>query len=224
VGHGAPAVDKIRTFHDHPLWIRANADELAAALARVPSERRAAARVAFTAHSVPTAMAERSAYREQLLETAERVAAAAGAPDWSLVWQSRSGPPGQPWLAPDILDHLDALAGQGVADVALAPIGFISDHLEVLYDLDLEAAERAASLGLGLVRAATAGTHPDFRTLMADLVLERLDPARPRPALGRRGPAPDSCPPDCCPPPGAPLGISGPRRAGRPAAAPGRPG
>jgi ferrochelatase len=113
------------------------------------------------------------------------------------VYQSRSGPPSTPWLAPDVGEHLDRLACEGVTDVVLIPIGFVSDHMEVIYDLDVEAAERARARGLRLVRAETPGTHPAFARMVRELVLERTAGAPPR-ALGRRGPPPDVCPPGCC--------------------------
>jgi ferrochelatase len=122
-----------------------------------------------------------------------------GRPGWSLVFQSRSGPPSQPWLDPDIVDHLRALAAEGVEDVVVAPIGFTSDHVEVLYDLDLEAKSRALELGLNMVRAGTVGTHPRFVRMIRELVEERRSDAPVRVHLGARGPAPDVCPSGCCP-------------------------
>jgi ferrochelatase len=121
--------------------------------------------------------------------------------DWSLVFQSRSGPPAQPWLEPDLLAHLRGAAGRGVRDVVLVPIGFVSDHMEVVYDLDVQAQAVARELGLNLVRAATVGTHPAFVAMIADLIDERLKPGSERRALGSHGPYPDVCPPDCCPSP-----------------------
>jgi ferrochelatase len=203
VGPAAPVVDKLRVFHDHPGFAEANADRLREALAALPPPRRAAARVAFTAHSIPLAMAAASDYVAQLEETCGLVAAAAGHPAWALVYQSRSGPPGQPWLAPDILDHLAALRSEGVTDVVVAPVGFVSDHMEVRYDLDVEARRRAEELGLGYVRAGTAGTHPAFVRMVRELVLERVAGA-PRRALGALGPRPDPCAPGCCPAAAAP--------------------
>lgn len=202
VGEGAPLVDKLRTFYNHPGFIQANAEALAAALGQLPAGRRAGASVAFTAHSIPLAMAERCDYEAQLRDTAGLVAKAAGVVDWALVWQSRSGPPTQPWLEPDILDHLAELRADGVTAVALSPIGFISDHMEVLYDLDTEARDYCDSVGLTLVRARTAGTHPAFVAMVRELVQERLDPTTPRRALGSRGAGHDVCPMDCCLMPG----------------------
>ena len=131
-------------------------------------------------------MARRSRYERQLAEIARLVAESAGATDYRVVYQSRSGPPQVPWLEPDILDHLRELAARGVEDVVVAPIGFVSDHMEVIYDLDVEARALAAELGLGFARAGTAGTHPAFVAMVRELVQERLDP-RPAAACARAG-------------------------------------
>ena len=160
VGPDAPELPRLRLPFNHPGFVEANADRLRDALMRAA---RPGAQVAFTAHSIPVAMAERCAYEAQLAESARLVAEAAGAADYAVVYQSRSGPPHVPWLGPDILDHLRDLHGRGVTDVVVAPLGFLSDHLEVLYDLDVEAAELADELGLRLVRAGTPGTHPALR-------------------------------------------------------------
>ena len=129
---------------------------------------------------------------------------ALGRPGWGLVYQSRSGPPGQPWLEPDIVDHLRMLASEGARDVVVAPIGFVSDHMEVVYVLDLQARSRAVELGMNMVRAATVGTHPRFVQMIRELIEERLTDAPVRLHLGSRGPAPDTCAPDCCPGPRRP--------------------
>jgi protoporphyrin/coproporphyrin ferrochelatase len=197
VGPAAPVLDKLRVFHDHPSFVEANADRLREALRTLPAERRAGARLVFTAHSVPAAMADGSDYVAQLRETCELVATAAGRERWTLVYQSRSGPPEVPWLEPDILPHLDALRAEGARDVVVAPVGFVSDHMEVVYDLDTEARGRAAALGLGFVRAGTAGTHPAFVRMIRELVEERRN-GGPRRALGARGPRADACAPGCC--------------------------
>ena len=197
VGPTAPIVDKLRVFHDHPGFIEANADRVREALATRPPARRQAARIAFTAHSVPTAMAAGSDYVAQLRETCALVAAAVPHATWALVYQSRSGPPHQPWLEPDVLEHLDALRDEGVEDVIVAPVGFVSDHMEVVHDLDSEARERAAALGLGFARAGTSGTHPAFVRMVRELVEERVSGGERR-ALGARGPRADTCAPDCC--------------------------
>ena len=197
VGPSAPVVDKLRVFHDHPGFVEASAARVREGLATLPPARRAAARIAFTAHSIPAAMAAGSDYVSQLRETCALVAGAVPHEPWALVYQSRSGSPQQPWLEPDILDHLAALKAEGVADVVVAPVGFVSDHMEVVYDLDVAARERAAALGLGFVRAGTAGTHPAFVGMIRELVEERVAGGERR-ALGARGPRADVCAPDCC--------------------------
>lgn len=185
VGADAPVVDKLRHYFDHPGFVAPHTDAVRAALATLEEARRASTRLVFTAHSIPVSMnaaagPDGDLYRAQLLATAELVAAAA-APDlrWDLVWQSRSGPPQVPWLEPDVNDHLAAIAGQGVTDVVVSPIGFVSDHLEVVWDLDNEAAETARKLELGYARAATPGPDPRFVAMVRELVTERIDAAAP---------------------------------------------
>ncbi|GAA2639493.1 ferrochelatase [Dactylosporangium fulvum] len=203
VGPDAPEIDKIRHYHDHPGYIAPHADAVHAALEALPS--RMNARLVFTAHSIPTSMNAASGpggagrYEAQLRETAALVAAEA-APElpWDLVWQSRSGPPQVPWLEPDVNDHLEALAKAGVTEVVVSPIGFISDHLEVVWDLDVEAKNTAARLGLAYERAATPGHDPRFVTMIRQLVDERvLAHSNVRHALGTV-PTWDYCPADCC--------------------------
>ena len=143
-------------------------------------------------------MAANCAYEAQLREAARLVAEAVGVADWAVVYQSRSGSPQVPWLEPDIGDHLRAVHERGVRAVVISPIGFVSDHLEVLFDLDIEAREIADELGLPMARAGTAGTHPAFVAGLADLIVERMTPGAERPALGRFGPSHDVCAPDCC--------------------------
>ena len=198
VGEGAPAVEKLRVFYNHPGFVAPNVENLRAALHEIPVGRRAAARVAFTAHSIPAAMAANSDYEKQLLETSRLVAEGAGHASWRLVFQSRSGPPTQPWLAPDICDHLRELKGEGVRDVVVAPVGFISDHMEVLYDLDTEARQVAEETGLNMIRAATVGTHPSFVRMIRELILERTDAVAAPLSLGTHGPRANVCPADCC--------------------------
>jgi len=209
VGEGAPEIDKLRVFYNHPGFIKACADRIREALAQFSQDERESLRLIATAHSIPCSMAATSAYETQLRETMRLVAEATGTANWDLVYQSRSGPPGQPWLEPDVLDHLCHLHSMGVRHVLLAPIGFISDHLEVLYDLDVEAQQLAAELGMKLVRAGTAGTHPAFVSAIRELIEERLRPDASRRAIGRFGPSHDSCSNDCCP---------APQRPGKPAA------
>jgi ferrochelatase len=196
VGPAAPHVDKIRVFYNHPEFIAANAERTAVGLEQVSPT----AHLAFTAHSIPAAMAANCRYEEQLLEACRLIAEAlAVSPDrWRLVYQSRSGRPSDPWLGPDISDHLTTLREAGVRDVIVHPVGFLSDHIEVLYDLDDAAAQHAAGLGLTMVRTATVGVHPRFVAMLRELIQERLDPALPRRAAGRLPIHPDICPVDCC--------------------------
>lgn len=198
VGARAPVIDKLRLYWDHPGFIEPMVKHTEAALAMLPDDARGEAHLAFTAHSVPRSTADTSAYVAQLEEAGGLVAARLRSRHpWALAFQSRSGPPSQPWLEPDIRDHLAALRARGVTEVVLVPIGFVSDHLEVQWDLDIEAAARARELGMRLTRAATVGTHPGFVAMIRELVRERTGDA-PRLALGRGGPAPDVCAPGCC--------------------------
>ena len=193
---GGPTAEKLPHYFDSPGFVRANADALAAAIASLPADVRDTARLVATAHSIPDAMAavagpDGHAYEAELTAAAERVVAEA-APDrtFDLVWQSRSGPPSVPWLEPDVNDHLRALAEDGETAVVLFPVGFISDHLEVIWDLDNEAKQTAAQLGLAFARAATAGTHPAFVASIRELLEERRAGGLPR--LGT------NCPAACC--------------------------
>ena len=198
VGEGAPQVDKLRAFYNHPGFVEPLVELVAAAFERIPEPRRAAARLVFTAHSLPRALAATCDYEAELRETAALVAFPLGRAQYWLAYQSRSGPPSQPWLEPDVVDQLRALAGEGAGDVVLAPIGFLCDHMEVVYDLDLEAKARALELGLNMVRAGTVGTHPRFVAMIRELVVERTDGKALRLHLGTRGCAPDECAPTCC--------------------------
>jgi ferrochelatase len=191
-----PTAEKLPHYYDTPGFVRANAEALAAAIASLPVEVRDTARLVATAHSIPETMAAVAgpaghAYEAELTAAAERVVAeAAPGRGFDLVWQSRSGPPSVPWLEPDVNDHLRALAAAGETAVVLFPIGFVSDHLEVIWDLDNEARETAAALGLAFARAATAGTHPAFVESIRVLVEERRAGGLPR--LGT------NCPASCC--------------------------
>jgi len=198
IGDDAPEVARTRMFYNHPGFVQANAERVADALAQVPDERRAGVHMAFTAHSIPLAMAKQSRYESQLGEAARLVAREVGVSDHAVVYQSRSGSPHSPWLEPDVCDHIRALAERGVTEVVVSPIGFVSDHMEVLFDLDVEAREAAEEAGVGFVRAGTAGTHPAFVAMIRELIQERLDPSLPRRALGRFGPSHDVCQPGCC--------------------------
>ncbi|MCB1021600.1 MAG: ferrochelatase [Bryobacterales bacterium] len=198
VGERAPEVHKLRAFFNHPGFIEPMIENAQEALDRIPAERREAAQVVFTAHSVPLSMASSSKYVAQIEEASRLVGAGIGRHQPKLVWQSRSGPPTQPWLEPDILDYLRGL--EGVQDIVIVPIGFISDHMEVLYDLDTEAVDVCRELGLNMERAATVGAHPRFVRMIVELVEERME-GGPRLALGSLGPSHDFCPADCCPAP-----------------------
>ena len=210
-GEGAPVVDKIRAFHNHPGFVEAVADRVRHALAKIPDGRRAAAHLIYTAHSIPLAMAHGSDYEKQLKDTGRLVAEELGHKPWRLVYQSRSGPAQQPWLEPDILDCLREIKERGgSSDVVIAPIGFVSDHMEILFDLDTQARELCVELGLHMVRAGTVGTHPRFIRMIRELICERMDQGQPRLALGALGPRPDVCAVDCCTMPGRrdrPLGL-----------------
>ena len=175
-GEGAPNLEKILPFPDHPRFIEAMTDRVREALAQLPNGR-----LVFTAHSIPVSMAQSSPYVAQLEAACRSVARAAGREDWKLVYQSRSGPPGQPWLEPDIGDYLREIR----SDVVIVPIGFLSDHMEVLYDLDTEARAVCDELGVRMVRAGTAGTHPAMIRMIAEAV--EMEPG--------------VCRPDCCAPP-----------------------
>jgi ferrochelatase len=198
VGPNAPQIHKLRVFFNHPGFIEPNIENVRNALEQIAENRRGEAHIAFTAHSLPTAMAQKCEYQAQLLETARLVAEGVGHSNWQLVYQSRSGPPHQPWLEPDICDHLEALKARGVTDVIIAPIGFISDHMEVIYDLDTEAQQLSATLNLNVIRAATVGAHPRFVRMIRELIEERLSPEPVRLYLGELGPSHDYCPADCC--------------------------
>jgi ferrochelatase len=200
VGARAPEVHKIRAFFNHPGFIETMTENAGAALESIPAERRDRAEILFTAHSVPVSMAATSKYVEQLEEASRLIAAGLAKPSAKLVWQSRSGPPSQPWLEPDILGSLRELKTSGAEDVVVVPVGFISDHMEVLYDLDTEAAALCRELGLHMVRADTVGAKPRFIQGVVELIRERTEDA-PRLALGHLGPSHDFCPADCCPAP-----------------------
>ncbi len=203
-----PRIDRLRHGYNHPGFVEACAERVRAALAEVPEARRSAAPVLFTAHSLPESMARHAPYRAQLREACALVHEAArrgggsggdGA-RWRLAYQSqnaRYGPEG--WLGPDIGAALEEERERGTADVVVAPIGFVCDHLEVTLDLDEEAKERADRLGLNMVRAATVGAHPAFVGMIRDLVRERMSEAPARAlAAGASAPSHDLCPAGCC--------------------------
>ena len=195
IGPGAPELVKLRPYFNHPGFVEPFADGLRAARASAGPD----APVLMSAHSIPSAMAATAGYEAQLAATAGLVAARAGVPpeQWSLVYQSRSGRPDQPWLGPDINDHLRALTGPP-SSVIVVPIGFVSDHMEVVYDLDRAATATAAERGIRLVRVATPGTDPRFVSMICDLV-EEADGLRPPAVLGDLGPVTCPCPTGCRP-------------------------
>ena len=207
VGPKAPVIDKLRTFYNHPGFIEPMAERVAAALAEIPEERRSAARLVYTAHGIPVAMGERSPYQRQLREACRLVTerlpgqqrGMADEAAWQLVFQSRSGPPTQPWIEPDIHDYLRQLRQAGeVEDVVIVPIGFLAENLEVVYDLDVEVRALCDELGMHMERTPVLGSHPRFVGMIRELILERIDPTAPRLALGSEGPSADACPADCC--------------------------
>jgi ferrochelatase len=186
VGPEAPRVEKLPRFYNHPLFIVANVDHIRMALNQL--EDPASAHLVFTAHSIPESMAANCDYATQLAETGRLIAHPLHVENWHLVYQSRSGSPMQPWLGPDVCDHLRALRDEGVTNVVIAPIGFVSDHMEVVYDLDVEARRVADEIGMKLVRAKTAGTHPAFVKMIYELTFARIHGLVP-PAI---------CAPGCC--------------------------
>jgi ferrochelatase len=213
-----PRVDKLRHYFNHPGFLRPMTESVLASLRDLPEDVRAGAHLAFTTHSIPEAAADTSgpvedhgeggAYVAQHLDAARLIVEAVREETgvehpWRLVYQSRSGAPHIPWLEPDICDHLEKLHGEGVPAVVMAPIGFVSDHMEVLYDLDTEAAAKAAELGLPVRRSATVGADPRFAAAVRDLVVERAATERGRSvercALGSLGASHDLCPSGCCP-------------------------
>jgi ferrochelatase len=202
VGSGAPEVDKLRAFFNHPAFVEVTVERVRDALLAMPLEAQKNVQVVYTAHSIPLSMANTSDYVKQLEEVRLLVSRALAQKNDALVYQSRSGAPGQPWLEPDILDHLrEVKAGNLASAVVLAPIGFISDHMEVMYDLDVEALQLCHSLGLPMKRARTAGVHPKFVSMIRELILERMNPELERRSVGSLGPRPDTCAANCCPAP-----------------------
>ncbi|HKE59041.1 MAG TPA: ferrochelatase, partial [Pyrinomonadaceae bacterium] len=198
VGPKATRVDKLRVFYNHPLFVAANVERVREKLLQFPGKVHDSLQLVFTAHSIPESMAANCDYLTQLRETGRLVAEELGTSNWQLVFQSRSGSPQQPWLGPDICDHLREAKLAGLQNVLVAPIGFVSDHMEVIYDLDVQAQQLAVELGLNLKRAATAGTHPLFVQMIRELIRERTSHEPPR-YLGSHGARHDVCLPDCCP-------------------------
>jgi ferrochelatase len=220
-GRGAPALDKLRHYFNHPGFVEPVVDAVLAALAELPDDVRDGAHLAFVTHSIPDTMAATSgppgsaqggAYVAQHLDVVAQVTARLAeetgvSHKQALVYCSRSGPPSVPWLEPDVNDHLETLAARGVPAVVLVPVGFVSDHMEVVYDLDTEAMATAERIGLPARRAATPATDPRFVAMVRDLLLERAAAERgeevARVSVGTIGPLWDRCPGGCCPNPRA---------------------
>jgi protoporphyrin/coproporphyrin ferrochelatase len=211
IGPGAPEVDKLRPFFNHPAFIEATVERVRDALQAVPPAAREKVQIVYLAHSIPLSMANTCDYVRQLEEVRRLVSEALGhlnnaQKNDALVYQSRSGAPGQPWLEPDILDYLRRVKAENLASaVVLAPISFISDHMEVLYDLDIEARQLCDSLSLPMTRAQTVGVHPKFIGMIRELIVERMNPGSERRAVGLLGPRADICAEDCCPAPQRPM-------------------
>lgn len=198
VGEGAPRIDLLRKFYNHPGFIEALSDLTSEEIAKLSPAGRASNKVLFAAHSIPQSMADHSRYEEQLRESSRLISETCGLSDWELVFQSRSGPPSQPWLEPDICDRIEALPGEGYKAVTVVPVGFVSDHMEILFDLDTEAVEKAKEVGLEMARVPTVGTHPKFIAMIGELIAERLGLQEERRAIGLFGPSYDVCPANCC--------------------------
>jgi ferrochelatase len=208
-GAGAPVVDKIRVFYNHPDFITANADRIRMALDGRSIADCPDLRVVFTAHSIPVSMARNCRYEHQLTEACRLIAQDLdiAADRWALVYQSRSGRPGDPWLEPDILDYLRELRQRGIESVLIHPIGFLSDNMEVMYDLDEEARHLCEEIGLLMVRSKTVGIDHRFVGLVCELIRERIAGTTTRRAVGLDGPSHDVCPATCCLPAARPSAV-----------------
>ena len=209
VGEKAPTVDKMRVWYNHPGFVRPMAARVREAISRLSPEGQANPHLIFTAHSIPQGMADNSRYELQLKESSRLVAEELGSDNWTLVYQSRSGAPHHPWLEPDVCDYIQSLSSDQPSDqsdqqtkvakhIVVIPIGFISDHMEVMFDLDTEAMELCQEQGIEMTRAATVGTHPDFVEALRQMIEERCVENPERLALGEMGPSHDVCPEDCC--------------------------
>ena len=195
---GAPEVHKTRMFFNHPLYIEASAERVQDAFDKIPEPRRSKTRFIFTAHSIPMSMADNCKYETQLKEATRLVMEQIGDYQYDLVYQSRSGPPTQPWLEPDVCDFIeDQHQNSDLQDIVMMPIGFVSDHMEVLFDLDTEAKELCEKLGINMERAGTVGIHSKFVSMIRELVLERTEGTEKR-ACGLMPANWDVCPVDCC--------------------------
>jgi ferrochelatase len=198
IGEGAPEVHKTRMFFNHPSYIAASVDRVQTAFNEIPEERRSETKFIFTAHSIPNSMADFCKYSTQLTESCKLIMEQVGEYNWELVYQSRSGPPQQPWLEPDVCDRIKELKeNDGVTDIVMHPVGFVSDHMEVLYDLDTEAKDLCQELGINMVRSLSVGIHPKFVTMIRELIQERIAGTE-KLAIGSMPPNWDVCPQDCC--------------------------
>ena len=201
VGTESPVIHKLRAFYNHPGFISPMIEQVRAAINEVPESERERLKVFYTAHSIPSSMAAGCDYVIQLQEACRLVSAGVGLAAYDLVYQSRSGPPTQPWLEPDICDAISAAhSSEKIKYAVIVPIGFVSDHMEVLFDLDTEARQLCETLGIQCIRSGTVGTHPKFVSMIRKLILERTAGSE-REALGSLEPRADFCPENCCPPP-----------------------
>jgi ferrochelatase len=195
----APVIDKLRVGFNHPGFIAAVADRLGEARARLPEAARENPRLLFTAHSLPESMAANAPYVAQLTDSCASAASAAGFADWRLVFQSNNARyGGEPWLGPDISDALEEEAAAGQTHAIVMPIGFVCDHMEVVLDLDVDAAKRAEAAGIEMIRAETVGAHPEYIAMVRDLIVERMSGAGNRETVGQLAAKHDFCPADCC--------------------------
>jgi ferrochelatase len=202
VGEIAPVIEKIPPFWNHPGFIETMADNARAALGGLQRDGRdesdGSTRLVFTAHSIPMAMAETCDYEVELREASALVATrAAPGLEWELVYQSRGGPPSVPWLEPDVCEHLRAIRAAGVERAVVVPIGFVADHMEVQYDLDVEARDVADEIGLEISRAPAVGSAARFVDGLREALVAHMEGRAPA-VLGTRGPRPDPCAPGCC--------------------------
>lgn len=193
----APVIDKLRYGYNHPGFVAAVTDRLHDAFAKIPAERRDAAALVFTAHSLPNSMAEKAPYVAQIREAATLVCESLGREHWELAYQSNNASYGEPWLEPRIEEVLAERAQQGVTDIVVVPIGFVCDHMEVVLDLDVDAQKTAREHDINMVRAGTVGSHPSYVAMVRELIEERMAGTERR-ALGRFGPSHDFCAVDCC--------------------------
>lgn len=198
VGEGAPRVELLRKFYNHPGFIEAVSELCRKQLQTLSKDGLEKNKTLFVAHSIPQVMADHCRYESQLEESSRLVADQVGLGDWEVVYQSRSGPPSHPWLEPDICDRISELKAEGYRAVTVIPIGFISDHMEVLFDLDTEAVDKARECGLEMARVETVGTHPKFIAMIGELIRERVGMQSEKRALGSNGPSYDVCPANCC--------------------------